>query len=143
MKTLTQSILTLGTILAVAVAMPVAGLAQSGLQGHWGATFAMYGQRCVLDLVMDSRSYSETLSSGALMTRQSGTYTYDGSLLIRTVLSYAPEWQYVLGGYDGAYPHWQRMATPPGGTYRVTFTSADTMEWYDVNLHGTVVLHRL
>ena len=95
-----------------------------------------YGQRCTFNLVMTvGQHYSETLRCGNLMTWQAGTYVFSNGILVRDVTVWEPRKRYVLdNGYSG---HYEENAKPPGGSFRVTFTSPDTMVWQDVNFGGT------
>ena len=109
--------------------------------GTWKAGLTLNGQRCIFSLVMGpGERYSELLRCGALMTRQSGTYVFSNSVLMRTVIDWDPKRRYVLdNGYSG---HWEQNAKPPGGSFRVKFTTPDIMVWQDVNFGGTITYKR-
>jgi hypothetical protein len=54
----------------------------------------------------------------------------------------------LYGGPGNHYPlgpggHNETNAKPPGGSFQVTFTSNDSMRWYDVNFHGTANFRRV
>ena len=117
--------------------------ANNRLDGKWASNIDLNGQRCTLNLEMASGNlYTEVLQCGSLATAQSGTYVfYPNGLLERTVCDWSPKKRFVLdNGYRG---HYEWNAKPPGGKYQVTFTSANTMSWRDVNFGGTLTLHRL
>jgi hypothetical protein len=111
------------------------------LDGTWKASLTVGGQRCIDNLVMGpGQHYSEVLRCGSLMTRQAGTYDFTNGVLTRNVTDWDPKQRYVLdSGYSG---HWEPNAKPPGGSYRIKFTSADTMVWQDINLGGIVTFRR-
>lgn len=115
--------------------------AQNKLAGTWKADLILYGQRCTFNLVMTlDQHYTETLRCGTLMTGQAGTYVFSNDILVRDVTDWEPRRRYVLdNGYRG---HYEENAKPPGGSFRVTFTSPDTMVWQDVNFGGTITYRR-
>jgi hypothetical protein len=75
------------------------------------------------------------------MTRQSGTYVLRGDLLVRSVQDWAPRQEWVVGACVGC-GYWQATEKPPGGSYRVDFIDANTATMHDLNLGGTVTMHR-
>lgn len=121
----------------------VASGAQSPFEGSWRAVFTVYNMRCTSNLVMSSgQRYSELVQCGSVTTWQSGTYVLsrDG-VLVRNVIDWEPKQRYVLdSGYSG---HYEPNAKPPGGSFRVTFTSPDTMAWRDVSFGGTLTYRRV
>jgi len=127
--------------LSVVLATPLV-VAQKKLDGTWDAALVANGQRCAVELVMHAgQQYGELVRCGNLMIRQSGTYNLgrNGSL-IRNVVDWDPKQRYVMdNGYSG---HYETNAKPPGGSYQVTFTSANTMVWKDVNFGGTITFRR-
>ena len=126
--------------LSLLLAAPIA-LAQNNFDGAWKASVIVGGQRITFNLVMGpGQRYSEIARAGSLMTRQAGTYVFSNGVLIRTVTDFDPKQRYVLdNGYSG---HWERNAPPPGGSYRVNFTSPNTMIWQDINFGGTITFRR-
>jgi hypothetical protein len=140
-----------GSLLALALAAPAVVHAQNTFDGTWQAGFVLNNQQCSLNLVMNAGRYSEQARCGSLMTLQSGVYTFSGNLLVRTVHDFEPKRRYVVDGRrleDPRYNnvpagHWEDNATPPGGTYQVSFTSPNTMTWHDVNFGGNVTFHRV
>ena len=67
-------------------------------------------------------------------------HVFSNGILVRDVIDWGPRKRYVLdNGYSG---HYEENAKPPGGSFRVTFTSPDTMVWQDVNFGGTVTYRR-
>ena len=162
-----------GTLLALALAGPVAATAQ-GLDGTWIAYLRVNGMGCTIKTIMGGGQYSELMQCGPYMTMQQGTYVVSGNLLIRNVVDWAPKDRYVVegrplgydyncpagsyrtadghcpgwyGGPGNHYPlgpggHYETNGKPPGGSYQVTFTSRDSMRWYDVNFHGSVEFRR-
>jgi hypothetical protein len=130
------------TVLAFAFVLTAQfAAAQNRLDGTWEAVLILNGQRCIFNLVMTvDQHYTETLRCGDLMTSQAGTYVFSNGLLVREVTDWEPRRRYVLdNGYRG---HYEENAKPPGGSFRVTFTSPDTMVWQDVNFGGTLTYRR-
>lgn len=86
--------------------------------------------------------YSELIQCPSMMTWQSGTYVVSPEgVLIRNVIDWEPKRRYVLDtGYSG---HYEPNAKPPGGSFRVKFTSPDSMVWQDVNFGGILTFRRL
>lgn len=159
-----------GSFLAVALAAPAVVRAQDNLNGTWQVTSSDGYQTCVMTTVMNSGQYSETVQCPGVMTWQTGTYTMKGNFLVRQVHDFEPKQRYIVdgrplgydytcpngryrcpgwyGGPGGNYPlgpggHYEANATPPGGSFQVTFNSANSMTWYDVNFHGTVTFQRV
>jgi hypothetical protein len=130
------------TVLALAFVLTAQfAAAQNELDGTWNAVMTIYGQRCTVDLVMTAgQHYTETLQCGNLTTWQAGIYVFSNGILAREVTDWEPKERYVLdNGYSG---HYEENAKPPGGSFRVTFTSPDTMVWQDVNFGGTLTYRR-
>lgn len=131
------------TVLAVLLVVAAQfAAAQNKLDGVWKATLALNGQRCTFSLVNTTgQHYTESLQCGALMTRQAGTYVFNNGTLVRNVVDWEPKQRYVMdNGYSG---HYERNAKPPGGSFRVTFTSPTTMVWQDINFGGTLTYRRV
>jgi len=135
--------------LLVFAALPLFA-ADKRIEGSWTATVTLNGQRCIFNTVMGpEQHYTETLQCGSQGTGQSGIYVFENGLLIRTVADFYPRWRYVVdvnpfAPWRPADPpgHYEKNATPPGGTWRVVFNSANTMTWKDLNLGGVVTFHR-
>jgi hypothetical protein len=130
------------TVLAITFVLTAQfAAAQNELDGTWEAVVTIYGQRCTFNLVMTvGQHYTETLRCGNLMTWQAGTYVFSNGILVRDVTDWEPRKRYVLDdGYSG---HYEENAKPPGGSFRVTFTSPDTMVWQDVNFGATLTYRR-
>jgi hypothetical protein len=127
--------------LAVALLFTVQLAAAQNLDGAWNAALVIKGQRCRFNLVNTTgQHYSEILRCGRYMTRQSGTYVFTNGTLVRTVLDWDPKQRYVLdNGYTG---HYEQNAKPPGGSFKVSFTSPNTMVWQDINFGGTITYQR-
>ncbi|HXW52322.1 MAG TPA: hypothetical protein VEJ41_10055 [Candidatus Acidoferrales bacterium] len=116
--------------------------AGSSLVGTWQTVLSVDGTRCSMQSIYErDGSYSELLRCGSLMTHQAGTYVLRGDLLVRNVEDWAPKQQWVVGACVGC-GHWQTTAKPPGGSYRVDFLDANTATLHDLNLGGTVTMHR-
>ena len=129
--------------LALALAAPVAS-AQSPFDGTWQAVGSVNGQRTVIQLVMNAGRYRETVQCGSLMTMQAGTYSVFGNTLVRTVYDWEPKQRYVVDvRRNGLGGHYEINAKPPGGSFRVTFNSPDSMFWQDVNFGGTITFQRV
>jgi len=124
------------------VAAQVAGAqSKSNFNGTWKAPVAVNGMSCTFTLVMSAgQHYSEMLQCGTMATSQSGTYVFSNGKLVRTVTDWAPKTQYVKTATGGFY---QKTARPPGGTFHVTFPSADSMVWVDANLGGSLTYNRV
>ncbi len=139
-----RNLVLVGTLLAVALAAPAVASAQS-MDGRWQAALMLNGYRCTFDLVMNAGRYREVVQSGGLMTMQSGIYTLSGNVLVRTVLDFEPKYRYVVDARSrhGRGGHYERNATPPGGSFTVTFISPDAMHWQDVNFGGTITFQRV
>jgi hypothetical protein len=123
------------------VILSQSAVAQNNLDGAWGATLVFNGQPCVFNLVNTAgQHYRETLRCGTMMTSQSGTYVFANGVLVRTVVDWAPKQRYVMdNGYSG---HYESNAKPPGGSFRVSFTSPNMMVWKDANFGGTITYKR-
>jgi hypothetical protein len=88
-------------------------------------------------------TYSETARCGPYATGQSGTYrVFPNRILSRTATDFFPKTRYVVGAQVGT-GHTEPNATPPGGTFRYTFTTPNTMIWRDVNFGGTITYRRV
>ena len=115
--------------------------AQNNFNGSWKSNVVVNGQGCTFNLVMSAgQHYTEMLQCGTLATSQSGTYVFANGTLVRKVTNWAPKQQYVktaTGGYN------QPTAKPSGGSFRVSFTNADTMVWVDVNFGGSLTYLRV
>ncbi len=146
-----------GALLALALAAPIVASAQT-LNGTWVEHRTVNGVACTMETIMNSGSYSEKVECGSMMTWQTGTYVLSGNALVRHVTDFEPKWRWIVDGgplvpynnygryreYQGGLRgHWERNATPPGGTFQVTFTSPNSMSWYDVNFHGTAYFQRV
>jgi hypothetical protein len=130
------------TVLALAFVLTAQfAAAQNKLDGTWKAVATINGQRCTFNLVMTmGQNYTETLQCGSVMTGQAGTYVFSNGILVRDVIDWEPRKRYVLdNGYSG---HYEENAKPPGGSFRVTFISPDTMVWQDMNFGGTLTYRR-
>jgi|GEM_PF-1526706 len=135
--------------LSFALAAPfVAHAAQNPFDGKWEAGFTVNSWRCTANLVMGpGQRYSELIKcrppvGDTQTTWQSGTYVLskDG-LIVRNVIDWEPKQRFVLdSGYSG---HWEPNAKPPGGSYRVNFTSPNMMVWRDVKFGGALTYRRL
>ncbi|HLY22183.1 MAG TPA: hypothetical protein VKT83_06905 [bacterium] len=126
--------------LVLALAAPL-GAAANPFDGTWQALLVVNGIRCAVKLVMSTgRRCAESIQCGGYMTWQSGTYVFANGTLVRTVVDWEPKQRYVLdNGYTG---HYEGNAKPPGGSFRVAFTSPNTMVWRDVQFGGTVTYRR-
>ena len=115
--------------------------AQSTFDGTWNSGLVINGQRCIIKLIMSpGQRYGETIRCGGYMTWQSGTYVFANGTLVRTVVDWQPKQRYVLdNGYSG---HYDANAKPPGGSFRVTLTSPNTMVWRDLQFGGSLTYQR-
>ncbi len=145
-----------GALLALALTAPIVASAQT-LDGTWMASPTVGDLSCTMQTIMNSGNYSELLKCGPYQTWQAGTYVLSGGALVRNVNDFEPKWRWVVDGgplvpynnygryreyQGGPRGHWERNATPPGGSFQVTFTSPNTMVWRDVNFHGVVTFQR-
>ena len=160
----------LGSMIAVALVAPAIASAQNNLNGTWVAYHTISGVRCSLTMVINGDRYSEIAQGGPYKTWQAGTWAVQGNFLVRQVLDFEPKSRYVVdgrplgydytcpngqyrcpgwyGGPGGNYPlgpggHYEANATPPGGSYYVTMTSANSMVWKDANFGGTINFQRV
>jgi len=138
----------ISVLAAAAVAfgvLPVAATAQSNdrFAGTWRAAMTINGMQCTLTVAMTTTAtYVENDRCGPYATGQSGTYrTFPNGLLVRTVTDWTPRQRYIVDAGGGG--HYETNAKPPGGTYRVTFTSNTTMVWRDANMGGVATFHRV
>ncbi len=131
-------------VVAVLLAAPTASFAQNPFAGTWRGFVAVNGIQCRSDLVMTpSGTYSETARCGPYATGQRGTYRiFPSRIISRTVTDFFPRTRYVVDAQVGS-GHTETNATPPGGTYRYTFTTPNTMVWRDVNFGGTITYRRV
>ncbi|HXW76038.1 MAG TPA: hypothetical protein VEJ20_01360 [Candidatus Eremiobacteraceae bacterium] len=131
----------------VAVAMLLLACTQTAfaspsIVGTWNAQFSVNGVACSMQTVYQpNAAYSELLHCGSLMTHQSGTYVLHGNLLVRSVEDWAPKQQWVVGSCVGC-GYYENTAKPPGGSYNLSFPNSNTMTMKDVNLGGTITMHR-
>ncbi len=125
-------------------AVPLASAAQDPFAGSWRAAYPINGMSCQFDLVMTTTgTYNEIDRCGTYVTGQSGTYrVFPNHIVGRSVTDWMPKSHYVVGAAVGT-GHYEPSAKPPGGMYRYTFTTANTMVWRDVNAGGTVTFHRV
>lgn len=137
---LALSIAALLTASVLLLAKPAA--AARSLVGTWEGTFTANDVRCSMQSIYQSdKTYSELLHCGTLMTHQSGTYVVHGDLLVRSVEDWDPKQQWVVGACVGC-GYWETLAKPPGGSYKITFSGANTLTLHDVNLGGAITMHR-
>ena len=124
--------------------LPLASAAQDPLAGSWRAFYPVNGMNCQFDLVMTpTGKYYELAHCGPYATSQSGTYrTFPNNVIGRTVLDWTPRSHYIVGAAVGT-GHTELTAKPPGGTYRYTFTTPNTMVWRDMNQGGSLTYRRL
>jgi len=127
-------------VLVLGLAAPLAA-APNPFDGTWQSLLAANGMRCAVKLIMSAgQRYSEAIQCGGYMTWQSGTYVFANGILVRNVVDWQPKQRYVLdNGYSG---HYEANAKPPGGSFRVAFTSPNTMVWRDVHFSGTITYQR-
>jgi hypothetical protein len=125
-------------------AVPLAAAGQDPLAGTWHGSVTMNGMACTFDLVMtSSATYTEIERCGSMTTGQRGTYkVFPHRIVGLTVTDWTPKQRYVVDAAPGT-GHYEPNAQPPGGMYRYTFTTPNTMVWRDVNYGGTVVFHRV
>jgi hypothetical protein len=129
-------------IVVVSLAFAQSADAATSLVGTWQTNFSVNGVSCTMQSIYGSdHTYSEELRCGTLMTHQSGTYVFKGGLLVRTVQDWDPKQQWVVDACVGC-GHWQTVAKPPGGSYKVTFVSANTATLHDINMGGSLTMHR-
>jgi hypothetical protein len=128
-------------VLIAALSFASTASAASSLVGTWQSSFSVNGTDCSMQSIYQSDgTYSELLHCGSLMTHQSGTYVLKNGLLVRGVTDWDPKQQWVVDAYGGG--HYEDMAKPPGGSYQVTFVDANTITLQDVNMGGSVTMHR-
>ena len=136
--------LRIGAVVLAVAALPLASAAQSTLAGTWHGVAAVNGMRCTFDRVMTpTGTYSEIERCGPYATSQRGTYrVFPNHTVSFVVEDFTPRQRYVVDAVPGT-GHTEQNATPPGGTFRYTFTSPNTMVWTDVNFGGTITFRRV
>ena len=124
-------------------ALIAGAFAQTPLAGSWHAFAQVNGMTCTFDRVITAAGrYSEIERCGPYVTSQSGTYTvFPNHTVSFSVTDFSPRQRYIVGAAPGS-GHYEPNATPPGGTFRYTFTAPDTMVWRDVNFGGTITYRR-
>lgn len=128
--------------LTVCLAVAAQVAAAQNLMGKWVGSTVINGQRYAFTMTITAGNrYIETAQMGTLMTTQSGTYVFTNGLLVRSVIDWSPKQQMVMNPPLGTKP--VPVAKPPGGSFRVTFTGANTMVLQDVNTRGTLTYQRV
>ena len=136
------------SLVAIAVVAALLGAAapcgaQSPFAGSWTGTVTLNAIRCRFDLVMTADHYNEVARCGPYATGQSGTYrVFPNGTISRTVTDWTPKSRYLVDAQPGT-GHYEQNAKPPGGTFRYTFTNADTMVWRDATYGGTITYRRV
>jgi hypothetical protein len=131
-----------GVALVFGLAAATQLAAAQNLMGKWVGSAVINGERISFTMTVTAGNhYIETAQMGTLMTAQSGTYVLTNGLLVRSVTDWNPKQQYVLDPPYGG--HYQPLAKPPGGSWKVTFTNPNTMVLQDVNLKGIVTYQRV
>jgi hypothetical protein len=129
--------------LALLIFGSAAGAEEPTLVGSWRG----FAQGVTFNLVVDADgSYSEQAIAGSVMTLQQGHYQFVAPGIVTFVVE---EWEpktqpvYHPTGTVGGYYTDEPVAKPPGGTWRIQFTSPDSFTMQDVNFGGVVVFHRV
>jgi hypothetical protein len=130
------------TLALVLCAAPRASAAAEPFAGTWRAAATTSGMQCRFDLVMTTTgNYIETARCGPYATGQRGTYrVFANGTLSRSVTNWSPTQALVV---DANGSHLEPTTRPPGGSYRFTFTNANTMVWRDLIMGGVLTWHRV
>lgn len=138
-----KTILTLMALLAFGSA---ARAQEPALVGSWRGS-APSAPGVTFNLVVGAdHSYSEQAVAGSLMTLQQGHYQVVAPDVVTFVVE---EWKprtysvYHPTGTVGGYYTDEPVAKPPGGTWRIQFTSPDSFTMQDVNFGGMAVFNRV
>jgi hypothetical protein len=130
-----------GTAVAFCIVLSAQFAAAQDLMGKWVGSTVINGQRYSFTMtVTTGNHYIETVQAGTMMTTQSGTFVLNNGLMVRSVIDWNPKQQLVVDPPYGS--HYVPVAKPAGGSWKVTFTSANTMVLQDVNLKGTLTYQR-
>jgi hypothetical protein len=120
-----------------------AGAQEPSLVGSWRG----FAQGLTFNLVIGADgSYSEQAIAGSLMTLQQGHIQVVGPGMITFIVEdWEPKTQpvYHPTGTVGGYYTDEPVAKPPGGTWRIQFTSPDSFTMEDVNFGGVIVFNRV
>jgi hypothetical protein len=132
----------LASSLAIAArAAPDVAQAQS-LVGDWRGNYHGVSFRLVVE---SGGAYAETERMSRAVTAQRGVIQTAGpDTIIFVVQDWAPKMQniYHPSGMTGGFWATGPVDKPPGGTYRVTFNSPDSITLKDVNLGGVITFQR-
>lgn len=138
-----KTILTLVALLAFASASRAQ---EPTLVGSWHG-FAPSAPGVAFNLVVGAdHSYSEQTVAGSLMTLQQGHYEVVAPDVVAFVVeNWEPKTRpvYHPTGTVGGYYTQEPLAKPPGGTWRIRFTSPDSFTMQDVNFGGVAVFNRV
>ena len=123
-------------------ALPRESRAAGQFAGTWRALATTSGMQCRFDLVMTtSGEYIENAHCGPYATSQRGIYrVFSNGTLSRSVTNWSPAQALVV---DANGSHLQPTTRPPGGSYRYTFTNANTMVWRDLLMGGVLTWRRV
>jgi hypothetical protein len=117
----------------------------STLVGRWQGSADVGGQTIFIELLLGpDGQFSQRATAGVNATLLRGTYQLMQDTLTLAVFDWEPKTQrvYVPMGTTGGYWEEQPTSQPPGGTYRVTLTSADSMNLTDLETGATIALRR-
>jgi hypothetical protein len=132
-----------GAALLVLAATPAAKAQIGSLVGHWQGAY----QGVAFELVVQpGGAFSETERAGQMLTMQSGVIQTTGPGMITFVIN---DWQprsqnvYHATGTVGGYFTREPTAEPPGGTYRLSFNSPNSVTMQDVAMGGVITFQRV
>jgi hypothetical protein len=126
---------------AGAHAAPAVAQTQS-LVGDWRGAYHGVNFRLVVE---QGGAYAQTERMSRAVTAQRGVIQIAGpDTIIFVVQDWAPKMQniYHPSGMTGGFWATGPVDKPPGGTYRVTFNSPNSITLKDVNLGGVITFQR-
>lgn len=146
-----RKILVSASALALLTVGLVAKAEEPTLAGEWRGSAETAMGMVTFDLVIGSDSfYSLQDATGSVKTWQTGHYHFTAADAVSFVVEdWAPKTQLVYRicqsprGLEQGYWEPQLLAKPPGGTYRIRFTSSDSFTMEDVNSAEVVAFYRL
>ena len=125
----------------------IASAQSFSIEGKWKAIVTVLGISYTWETQFFPKgSYSELIRSPTNESYQTGTYTFDGNRLSRSVKNWEPKkrWIYLCPSDKSLTNcgHWQEHLKPPGGTFEVSFINANEIKIRDINYGGELIFTR-